>query len=154
MQNNSKKLKISNKRKGFSLVEMLVSVALFSAVMLIGAGALLSLIDANRKAQSLNSVMNNLNFALESMSRNIRVGTTYHCETDNSIPSNIDQTKDCPEGGKLLGFEKTGGDRNDPDDQIVYRVNEEQLEVSTQGGSPNSFIRMTAPEVVIENFLF
>lgn len=155
MQIKNSKFHIKNSKKGFTLVEMLVSVALFSSVMLIGTGALLSLIDANRKAQSLNSVMNNLNFAIESMSRNIRVGATYHCEENNNIPpNNIDETKDCPNGGQLFAFEPTGGDIDDPDDQVVYRVNGEQLEVSAKGGSPGTFISITAPEVVIKSFSF
>ena len=41
---------------GFTLVEMIVAVALFAVVMLISVAALLSLVDANRKAQALQSV--------------------------------------------------------------------------------------------------
>jgi len=140
--------------KGFSLVEMLVAVALFTSVMLIGVGALLSLIDANRKAQALNSVMNNLNFALEGMSRNMRVGTTYHCSINNNVPPNIDTTKDCKNGGKLIGFEASSGDPDDPNDQFVYRVNGTQLEMSRTSGSANSFISIIAAEVTIEDFNF
>lgn len=46
-------------------------------VMLIAVGSLASIIDGNNKAQSLKSAINNLNFALESMGKNIRVGTGY-----------------------------------------------------------------------------
>lgn len=144
----------STTNKGFSLIEMLVAVALFTSVMLIGVSALLSLMDANKKAQSLNSVMNNLNFALESMSRNMRVGTTYHCETGNTVPPDIDQVKDCASGGKLVGFEASGGDSGDPNDQFVYRVNGTQLEMSKSSGSPGTFIAITAPEVIIDSFFF
>jgi len=74
IQNFSKTKKVLPcKKNGFTLIEMLVAVSLFVFVMLIGVGVLLSIIDANRKARALSSVMNNLNFALESMSRNIRV---------------------------------------------------------------------------------
>src|SRR3989344_3401438 len=51
--------------QGFSLVEILVSTAIFSVVMITAAGALWTTIDANHKAQAIQSVMNNLNFALE-----------------------------------------------------------------------------------------
>jgi prepilin-type N-terminal cleavage/methylation domain-containing protein len=169
MQNNSKKqnktrrfkdffhfslftFSLRRRRAGFSLVEMLVAVALFATVMLIGVGALLSLIDANRKAQSLNSVINNLNFALESMSRNMRVGTTYHCSVNNNVPPNIDSAKDCKNGGKLVGFEHSGGDPDNPNDQFVYRVNGTRLEMSKDSGA--LFIEITAPEVTIEDFSF
>lgn len=146
------KLKI---QYGFTLVEMLVATALFSAVMLISVGALLSLIDANKKAQALNSVMNNLNFAVESMSRKIRVGTTYHCEFSNSIPPpNISQPQDCNNGGKLLAFESSGGNSSNINDQIVYRINGTRIERSENSGIPGTFVNITAPEVSIENFSF
>ena len=44
-------------KKGFTLIELMVSITIFSIVMLISVGALLSIIDANRKDQSLKSVM-------------------------------------------------------------------------------------------------
>lgn len=67
--------KIINKNnKGFTLIEMLVAVALFSIVLVVAMGAILTVIDANRKAQTLSSVMTNLNFAIESMTRSIKTG--------------------------------------------------------------------------------
>jgi prepilin-type N-terminal cleavage/methylation domain-containing protein len=154
MQNSRKKTRISNNKKGFSLIEMLVAVALFSSVMLIAVGALLSLIDANRKAQALNSVMNNLNFALENMSRNIRVGTNYHCEVSSGTPFNVNTPTDCVNGGELLAFESSSGDRNDDNDQVVYRINGTTLEKSENAGAAGTFVSITAPEVSIDNFSF
>jgi prepilin-type N-terminal cleavage/methylation domain-containing protein len=65
--------------RGFTVVEVLVSVAIFSIVMLVAIGSLATIIDANKKAHSLKSVMTNLNFALESMTREIRMGSNYNC---------------------------------------------------------------------------
>lgn len=145
----------NKKNKGFSLIEMLVAVALFSGVMLIGVGALLSLIDANRKAQAINSVMNNLNFAIESISRNVRVGTTYHCEPNPSpVPVNIDTTKNCKNGGALLAFESSSGDPEDKTDQVIYRLKDNVLEKSENGGAAGSFVSIIAPEVSIKKFKF
>ena len=133
---------------------MLVSVALFSGVMLIAVGALLSLIDANRKAQALNSIMNNLNFALENMSRNLRVGTNYHCETLAAIapPADIDTPTNCINGGKYLAFESSKGSLNNNADQVVYRVIDKTLEKSANSGQ--DFVAITAPEVSIDDFFF
>lgn len=71
---------------------MLVSVAIFSVVMLIALGALLAMSESDRKAQTLKSVINNLNFALDSMSRGIRTGTAYHCDI---LQGSISTTRDC-----------------------------------------------------------
>lgn len=65
--------------RGFSLIEILVSVAIFSVVVITGTLSIMTIIDSNQKSQSLNSVMSNLNIALESMSREVRLGTDYGC---------------------------------------------------------------------------
>lgn len=78
--------------RGFTLVEMLVSVAIFSVVMTIALGALLSMSEGDRKVQTLKSVVNNLNFAVDSMSRALRTGTTYHCDITQGTPESV---RDC-----------------------------------------------------------
>lgn len=67
-------IKDRKNNKGFTLIEMLVAVAIFSIVLVIALGAILTIFDANKKAQTLTSVMNNLNFAVESMTRSIKTG--------------------------------------------------------------------------------
>ena len=98
--------------RGFTLVEMIVAVALFAVVMLVSTGALLALVGANRKAQGLQSVMNNLNIALDGMIRSIRMGTAYRC--GNSAPSD----PSCPTGGQSFYFESFGGDTTNSGDEI------------------------------------
>ena len=66
---------------GFTLVEMMVSVSIFAIVMTIALGSLLAMSESDRKAQTLKSVINNLNFSLDSMSRSIRTGQSFHCDT-------------------------------------------------------------------------
>ncbi len=64
---------------GFTLIEMIVAVSIFTIVMLVVVGALLSLNDSSRKAQALRTVIDNLNFAVEDMNRKIRTGSNYLC---------------------------------------------------------------------------
>ena len=66
-------------KKGFTLVEIIVSLGLFAVVAVIAIGAYLRIIDANKQAQALKTAVNNANFALESISRELRVGSNYHC---------------------------------------------------------------------------
>lgn len=145
--------------RGFTLIELMVAVSIFAIVMLIGVGALLSLVETNRRAQAINAVMNNLNAAVESMSRSMRVGTTYYC-SDSSIPpaaTVLDDAQDCPdpdEGGVLLAFEPAEGDSDEPNDQVVYRLNGTQLERSLYSGASNTWVALTAPEVSIDTFNF
>jgi len=66
-----------NFANGFTLVEVLVSLIIFSVVVVMAVGAVFSLVNAGEKARSLNSVMGNLNVALETMADTVRFGTGY-----------------------------------------------------------------------------
>jgi type II secretory pathway pseudopilin PulG len=57
----------------------MVATAVFSIVMVVAMGALINVIDANQKAQTIKTAINNVNFALESISKDMRVGTNYDC---------------------------------------------------------------------------
>lgn len=95
---------------GFTLIEMIVALAVFSVVVTIAVGALLALISTNEQLQSEQSVMTNLSFALDSMAREIRTGTNYYCDAQNNannnmfdsswdLEANLDQdVDDCPAG--------------------------------------------------------
>jgi prepilin-type N-terminal cleavage/methylation domain-containing protein len=86
---NIKKISHSH---GFSLIEILISLAIFALVVTAGAAAILSSISANQKAQSLNSVITNVNLALESMAREIRLGSNYVAGSGNtSLSFTLDQ---------------------------------------------------------------
>lgn len=68
-------------QSGFTLIEMIVSLAVFSGVITIAVGALLVLVAANNQLQGEQSVMTNLSFALDSMTREMRTGTDYYCDS-------------------------------------------------------------------------
>jgi prepilin-type N-terminal cleavage/methylation domain-containing protein len=137
---------------GFSLIEMLVAVAIFSIVMMVAVGALLMMVDANRKAQGLKSAINNVNFALESMSRNIRFGTNYHCTNGLGAPASLSNPLNCTNGANIVAFEAYDGDPDNYTDQVVYRYNNFAIERSVNAGG--TFIPITAPEVSIDHFQF
>jgi len=100
--------KISKKNTGFTLVEMLVAIAVFMTVMTAVIGAMLSVIDANRKSQAIKSVIDNLNFAIETISRDMRVAQNYSCSTDDPMPMNPDfSSGDCPSGGEAVQYQKS-----------------------------------------------
>ncbi len=135
--------------RGFTLIEMIVSVALFATVMLVCVGALLALVGANRKVHALQSVMNNLNVTLEGMVRAIRMGSGFDgsgaCNGNNGGP------KDCTSGGTQFSFQPYGnGSSGTP---TVYRLNltTKRLERSIAGGE---FVPITSPEITIDSMLF
>lgn len=134
----------------FTLVEMIVAIALFAVVMLVSVGALLALVSANRKAQALQSVMNNLNIALDGMARSVRMGNDY----DGSVGcnSNTAGPQDCTAGTTMLTFQPFGS-ASDP--KWIYNFNSatNRIERSTSG-SISGASPITAPEVSIDRMLF
>ena len=74
----------TNTHSGFTLVEMIVSLAVFSFVITMSVGALLMLVASNSQLQKEQSVMTNLSFAIDSMAREIRTGTLYFCAAEDA----------------------------------------------------------------------
>lgn len=72
--------------RGFTLIEMLVSLSLFAVVVTMSVSMLLVLIESNGRAQSMQLVMTNLSFALDSITREIRTGTDWYCGSSASEP--------------------------------------------------------------------
>jgi type II secretory pathway pseudopilin PulG len=59
---------------GFTLMETLVSITLFAFVVTITLTAIMTILDINKKSRTLMSVMNNLNFAVDSMTLSFKTG--------------------------------------------------------------------------------
>jgi prepilin-type N-terminal cleavage/methylation domain-containing protein len=111
-------------RGGFTLVEMMVSLAIFAIVIVISVGSLLVMIDLNAKAQALYSATTNLSFALDSMTRELRTGYHYFCDPGLMValpslasPPTQHEGNDCV-NGKSISFI-----RERDDWQIGYRFN-------------------------------
>ncbi|MFA5745157.1 MAG: hypothetical protein WC887_03015 [Candidatus Paceibacterota bacterium] len=58
-------------------MELIVAVGLFSFIMMLTSGAYLIMIGLTERAQDTSTGINNLSFALETMTRTIRTGTGY-----------------------------------------------------------------------------
>jgi type II secretory pathway pseudopilin PulG len=133
---------------------MLVAISLFTIVMTVSIGALLALVDANRKAQAIQSVINNLNIGLDGMVRQIRMGSQYHCGT--AAQSNnlglIATPANCNGGGTLIGFEPFGGDTSTSANQWAYWLQNNRLYRRAYTDSASVVVPITAPEVRIDSF--
>jgi type II secretory pathway pseudopilin PulG len=89
--------------EGFTLVEMLVSIAVFMTVMVIAVGSFISILNANKKSQAMKTVVDNITFAVDSISRSIKVGNNYKCD-DNATKESIELSNSCPNGGNLIQY--------------------------------------------------
>lgn len=135
--------------RGFTLIEMTVAVGLFAVVMVISITALLSVVEANRKAQALQSVINNLNIAVDGLARALREGANYRC--DSATPTN----PNCVNGGSSIYFESSNGDFDNAADDWVYTYDAETRRIyKSENGNPTQGIPITAPEVTIDSAVF
>lgn len=124
----------TERMRGFTLVELIVAIGLFAVVMTIAAGAYLLMLNQNRQAESVATGINNLSFALESMSRNIRTGSDYDCGSG-----------DCPSGLASFSFSNVNGDT------VTYRLFGSTIQVKTGSGS---YVDLTDSTVEIASLMF
>jgi len=68
--------------------------------MLLASGSYLMMISLNRQAQGISNGINNLSFALETMTRNMRTGIAYSCGAFGG---------DCTSGGTTFSFTNQSG---------------------------------------------
>lgn len=95
--------------KGYTLIELIVAIGLFSIVMTLAAGAYLLMVSINRQAQGAASGIDNLAFASEVMLRTIRTGTAYSCGGGNGDCTNGGTTFSVTDqNGVMQTFTKTG----------------------------------------------
>ncbi|MDB5255144.1 MAG: seg [Candidatus Nomurabacteria bacterium] len=66
-------------QSGFTLVELLVSLGLFTVIVVAAVGSLYTVNQASVRINAMRTVLDNLNFATESMSRTIRTGQHIVC---------------------------------------------------------------------------
>jgi len=175
MQVKSKKLKVKS-RGGFTLVELLVSSAIFTVVSLVAVGAIITINDANRKTQAIRAIVDNLNYSLESMSRKLRTGSNYQCGDGGqsfSQPGEPVLTA-CPDpsrgattmfftssenirggiGGQTIYYRLLGQDGCDVRDGVRAPTCKGKIQTWDALGNPPAPVDMTPPEVDIKDLRF
>src|SRR3989338_999633 len=148
---------------GYTIIETMIAVSIFIIIIMAGMGALLNANLLHQKSQSMRSIIDNLSFILEDMSRNLRTGYNYHCFTaGDTIPSTTSPIVSVPKScinGWAIAFESADGDSTaadgDPinhDDQWIYYMDSGKIFKSTAGPySASNFIQLTPDEVVIDS---
>lgn len=92
-----------NTLSGFTLIELMIATTLFTIIMLMGVGSLVVSSNSAKSFQKLRISVDNVNFAMESMTRELRMGTYYSCEEVEALFT-INRTNDCLQGGNIIVF--------------------------------------------------
>ena len=100
-----KMIRKNNNEKGFTLIELMIATTLFTIIMMMGVGSLVVSSNSSKSAQKLRISVDNVNFAMESMTREIRMGTHYNCVENNQyMISSVVMEHDCDSGGNVIEF--------------------------------------------------
>lgn len=119
------------KNNGFTLIELMVALGVFMVVMTITLSAFLNIIDIQKKTEAFRKVNDNLNFAMETMMREIREGKNY-----------------CPSGCSSGTFSFTNKD----EDAVKYEWDETEKYIKRTKGADT--LRMTSDGINITSLSF
>lgn len=120
--------------KGFTLIELIVAIGLFALIMTLSTGAYLVMINVNRHAQALSIGIDNLSFALETMTRTIRTGSNYNCSSPGGCSAQ-----------RSFTFNDVAGET------ITYTLSSGAVQETIGSGAP---ITLTDPSVTVDQLNF
>lgn len=124
--------------KGFTLMEVMVSVSIFAIIITIGIGSLLTINNTLQKTRADRQAMDSLSYVLDTMTRQIRTGHKYNGNGSEFSFTRQDGGNSSGGEGETVTF-SLGGD----DNQRIYMKIED-------GGA----IDITPPNMKIEELDF
>lgn len=119
-------MEIANKNSnesGLTMIELIVAIGIFGLVISVVIGIFVLAVISQRRVIAVRNVNDNMRFAIEAMSREIRTGKNFSS------------------GAGQLSFVNANGE------SISYRLASGIIEKSSDGG--NLYLAMTGPEVTI-----
>ncbi|MES2023140.1 MAG: prepilin-type N-terminal cleavage/methylation domain-containing protein [Patescibacteria group bacterium] len=157
------KIFFKQKNYGFTIIETMIAISLFLVVVLIGMGALLNASMLHQKAQNIRSLIDNLSFTMEDMSRNLRTGYDYRCigatTANTDLIYDIGKSQSSKSGETCAGiaFESSTGDPSNDNDQWVYYIDNGKILKSTQApysllipSSLSPYVQLTPDDINID----
>lgn len=152
--------------RGFTLVEMLIVLGLFSFIMTLATGVLYTTQAVNTKLQETQAVLDNVNVSMDILSHDIRYGTDFHCGVSSTSTADLNTMtlrKSCSyrsvgdsHGGQILYFKPV--DAMTDSDRVAYYASSTALgdvifKTEYFGGSTTTY-RITANDVRIRSLVF
>lgn len=145
--------------RGFTLVELMVTMAIFITVITIATGALFSAQAVNVRLQQTQVILDEVNLVMEMMVRDIRYGATFYCDT--SVPSSAPLTRrSCqyPNGGTVLIFRPVtilSGSTDQLKDRVAYYVENSVLyKREYPFGQASRTFQLTSADIKISKLSF
>jgi prepilin-type N-terminal cleavage/methylation domain-containing protein len=165
MPTNSTRNWINDTESGLTLIEMIVSVAIFATVAFVASSALVSVVGEAQRSSANQEAVNNLNVAMSDMARSLRTGFYYSCRTDD--PFIRGSNNNCIYGqpgyeAKSMVFidaDRNGvGYRHNKASSTIEKAIDETCDQSDcnpfNGDSDDTTYPITAPNITVDNLTF
>ena len=117
-----------NKENGFTMIELIVAIGIFSLIVSMVSGIFVLSILIQRRIIALRNAQDNIRFTIDSISREVRTGKDF-----SSVSSSLSFT-------------------NAKGEAVIYRLNNNEVEKSSDGGVTYSAV--TGPEVTVDYLNF
>lgn len=135
-------------KQGFTLLEIVVSFGIFFAVVVISIGAVIAIDRAQAKATNFQIIQDNLRFAVEFVTKEIRSGTDYVTSScAGEFCREIDFVHSKPEGGveptENIGFCLR--------DNAIYWIKED---ASGCEDATDLSVPLTSDDIVVDDLKF
>lgn len=131
-------------KKGFTLLEMIISIGIFSVLVIASIGITLGISNAQIKAQNIQFVLDNIRFSLELITKEMRTGTNYAL-TANCAPFGSEISFITSTGQERVYFLDAGGG-------IIWRARVPITSADCE--NPSRVSPFTSEEVMVERLNF
>lgn len=142
--------------KGFTLIELMVSLMIFTVITIAAVGSLYAVNNASKKVQSMRSILDNLTFAVESISRTVRTANSVVCGGSLNSSGDPNCTFASQTSSSMLLVDSTIGAPQLIEYRLGYLPNGNgtiQKRVEELGVWTN-WISLTSPEINIQDLDF
>jgi prepilin-type N-terminal cleavage/methylation domain-containing protein len=136
-----------NGDKGFTLVELLIAISLFSVIVAVAVGGFSGMLRTQREISSLLTADSNVSLAIEQMAREMRTGSEF------CVPGSTGTSLcDCPQQDTVTGALSCNNIAftNAEGQAVIYALQGGVLEKSIDGGA--TYGPVTATNVSIPYF--
>ena len=145
-------MQYTHKQFGFTLIEVMVAVSIFTIVVTVGIGSLMTVNKGYRQSQLQRTAIDNIAFAMESMAREIRIGTNY--TIDGFITNPLDLENEEAAKFAFLSFDIDNNEVIDEEDEVIYLLSQGTIEMYVNnilvGKLTSEDVTVTGLEFILE----
>jgi prepilin-type N-terminal cleavage/methylation domain-containing protein len=146
---------------GFSLVEILVVLGLFSSIATLALGSLFNAQSLNGRLQETQAILDNINLSMQTITRDIRFGSEFYATTSvpvlpGDVPTvrrNCEYGDGSTNGCSVLVY-KSSDASNALDRTVLYLDNGVLYEKQFPHSGDPVTLQMTANNVSIDSLIF